>query len=345
VSELFVANLVARVGMLPSVYCLLCAVVRFDTIVGAMTAAPAMETSPAPDDSIRKRLNLNSEKDEDLIRLANQEQAVLLCAVAPYRSVRLSPVDEIWASIGLHEEFAIEAIIEDVASLQQPVKKLMLLLNTPGGGLHSSYKVAKALRKAFDEIEVYVPHMAASGGTLISLTGNKIVMGPMSQLSPVDPQVVYRNRRVSALFVRHAFNRISKLFETKTKEEAPYPHQALADKLDPILMEVDSAAVNTAHQYVRKILDLAQYDEETAQEIAGMLIFGYPDHDSDIDYEGAEGLGIRVERHDASSRNLKVWRLMRSWLGKYLYAESGTHTIRYVFPESVTGQAGHANEA
>jgi hypothetical protein len=302
---------------------------------------------PPPADVIRKRLNFKEERDDGLQNLANEEQAVLLCAVAPYRSVRISPVDEVFASIGLHEEFAIEALIEDVASLQQTCKKLMLLLNTPGGGLHSSYKVAKALRNAFDDIEIYIPHMAASGGTLIALTANKIVMGPMSQLSPVDPQVVYKGRRVSALFVRHAFNRICKLFETKTKDEAPYPHQALADKLDPILMEVDSASVNTGYQYVKRILEASRYDDATAEAIATLLIFGFADHDSDIDYDGAKDLGLRVERHDASPRNIKVWRLMRSWLGKYLYVESGTHTIRYVFPAVVVEAPpeGSTNEA
>ena len=315
--------------------------------LATMSTAPALADPILPEqlpaDVIRKRLNLKEEKDSDLINLANEEQAVLLCAVAPYRTVRISPIEEVRASIGLHEEFAIEALIEDVSSLQQQSKRLMLLLNTPGGGLHSSYKVAKALRKTFDHIEVFVPHMAASGGTLISLIADKIVMGPMSQLSPVDPQVIYRDRRVSALFVRHAFNRICKLFETKTKDEAPYPHQALANKLDPILMEVDNAAVKTGFQYVKKILEISKYDDETADDIAAMLIFGFPDHDSDIDYEGAEGLGLRVERHDATPRNLKVWRHMRSWLGKYLYAESGTHTIRYVFPASVVPQSAAHN--
>jgi len=272
-----------------------------------------------------------------LLQLAGEEQAVLLCIIAPSRSLRISPVGEIRASIGVNEEFAIEAIVDDLEALTHPPQKLMVLLHTPGGGLHSSFKVARALRRAFTQIEIFVPHTAASGGTLIALTGNKIIMGPMSQLSPVDPQVIYKSRRVSALFVRVAFNRICKLFETKTKDEAPYPHQALADKLDPVLMEGDYAAVTTSFQYAREILKLAGYTTDDCLSIAWDLVYSFPDHDSDIDYAKADELGLRVERHNASERNKKVWRIMRSWLGTYLYEESGTHIIRYVFPNQGEG--------
>lgn len=296
---------------------------------------PPLPSIPEPPDEIRARLNLEAEKDPELQKLANDEKAVLLCMVAPYRTVRISPVDEVRASIGLHEEFAVEAVLEEIASKRVSFERLLLLLNTPGGGLHSSFKVARALRDSFKHIEIFVPHMAASGGTLISLIADKIIMGRMSQLSPVDPQLPYKGRRVSALFVRHAFNRLCKVFETKTRDEAPYPHQALAEKLDPVLMEVDHAAVRTALGYAVQILSQSGYDEEKANEIASELVFGYPDHDSDIDVDLADGLGLRVERYDSSTRNRLVWTMMRRWLGKYLYVESRTHAIRYVFPTSL----------
>ena len=130
--------------------------------VASPAAAP-----PAPiPDFIRDTLNLQVETDPALVDLANQEDAVLVCAIAPYRSVRVSPVEEISASIGLHEEFAFEALIDEISTRQPGLDKIILLLNSPGGDLHASFKVARALRKAFQKIEVFVPHVAASGGTL-----------------------------------------------------------------------------------------------------------------------------------------------------------------------------------
>jgi hypothetical protein len=225
--------------------------------------APALPPIAEPPDEIRSRLNLEAEKDSELQKLADEEKAILLCVVAPYRTVRISPVDEVRAVIGLHEEFAVEAVLEEIVTKGVHSEKLLLLLNTPGGGLHSSFKVARALRDSFKYIEILIPHMAASGGTLISLIADKIIMGRMSQLSPVDPQLPYKGRRVSALFVRHAFNRLCKVFETKTRDEAPYPHQALAEKLDPVLMGRPCSGANSVR------VCLASVDSVRVRRIRG----------------------------------------------------------------------------
>jgi len=62
----------------------------------------------------------------------------------------------------------------------------LLLLNSFGGQVSSSFKVAQAIRKNFKYITVFIPHIAASGGTLIVLCGNELVMGDMSNLTPID---------------------------------------------------------------------------------------------------------------------------------------------------------------
>lgn len=305
-----------------------------------MSTAPKPKAEPVPikaevpppiPDIIRETLNLKEDSDEMLVRLATDEKAVLLCVIAPYRAVRISPVEEVSASIGLHEEFAFEALIDEINTRGFSDYKIMCLLNSPGGGLHSSFKVARALRQSFKEIEIYVPHMAASGGTLIALTGQKIVMGIMSQLSPLDPQVIYKGRQISALCFRHAYDRLCEKFEKKAKDEAPYPEQALVDKLDPYLMEDWNCSIGTAEQYVEEILKLAGYGDNSPK-IARELIHNFVDHDSDINVDTAEKIGLRVEKHDASERNKKIWRLFRYWLGQFLFQEAGTHVIRYVLP-------------
>jgi ClpP class serine protease len=44
--------------------------------------------------------------------------------------------------------------------------------------------IAKTLRKNFSKIRVYIPHVAASGATLIAISADEIVMGEISRLSP-----------------------------------------------------------------------------------------------------------------------------------------------------------------
>ena len=299
----------------------------------------AAPPEPIPD-FIRDTLNLRVEDDQVLVNLANEENAVLVCAIAPYRSVRVSPVEEVSASIGLHEEFAFEALIDEINEVYTEARegsgKMIFLLNSPGGGMHSAFKVARAIREAFSHIEVFVPHVAASGGTMIALTGDKIIMGRMSQLSPLDPQVMYKGSRISALAFRHAYNRLSGMFAKKTKDEAPYPQQALTDKLDPFIMEEWNATIQTAEVYVKTILQLSGYQQDVAEKIARALVTEFPAHDADINCDMAKELGIRAERNDESERNNKIWRLFRAWLGKYLFEEAGTHVLRYIVPTGDT---------
>ena len=123
---------------------------------------------------------------ENLLKISTREKAVLMACIAPYVGKQVSPTKILTAEMGISEEFAIETAIEQIRE-QTNANRLFLLLNSPGGFVSSSYKVARALRSNYKEIKVFVPHIAASGGTLVALAGNQIVMGLMSQLSPIDP--------------------------------------------------------------------------------------------------------------------------------------------------------------
>lgn len=306
---------------------------HFGSIPPTKSDPPAVQPAAIPDE-IRNVLNFEEERDPQLVQLATEEDAVLICAVAPYTSLRVSPVYVVSASIGLHEEFAFEAVIDEIITRSMDTKKIMLLLNTNGGVMHSCFKVARALRTTFKKMEIYVPHIAASGGTLVALAGDKIVMGLMSQLSPLDPQVPYNGVQISALTCGRFYERMCKYFEDKTKEEAPYPAQAIVEKIDPFQMEEWQRDVDTAEAYAKHILTIADYKPEDASRIAKALVRDFSQHDSDINYQVAKDLGLRVERHSDSQRNQRIWRHFRTWLGKFFMEESGTHVVRYVFPES-----------
>ena len=106
----------------------------------------------------------------------------------------------------------------------------------------------------------------------------------------------------------------------------------MADRFDPYIMEDWNSAIQTAEIYATEILKLANYQQAVAARLASVLIHEFSDHDYDINFDLAQTLGIRVEKNDATDRNKKVWRYFRAWLGKYLFEESATHQIRYVFP-------------
>ena len=83
-------------------------------------------------------------------------------------------------------------------------KGLDLVLHTPGGVTTATECLVKYIRKIFKlNINVIVPQLAMSAGTLIACSAKKIFMGKESSLGPVDPQ--YHN--VPAQGVIKEFNR------------------------------------------------------------------------------------------------------------------------------------------
>ena len=67
-------------------------------------------------------------------------------------------------------------------------KGVDLILHTPGGSLDATDAIGQYLKKIFsNNIRVIVPHLAMSGGTLLSFASREIIMGSHSSLGPTDP--------------------------------------------------------------------------------------------------------------------------------------------------------------
>lgn len=68
-------------------------------------------------------------------------------------------------------------------------KPVDLVLHTPDGQYHAALQIARAFRNHKGRTRVFVPHVAMSGGTLIALGADEIIMDPDAVMGPVDPQV------------------------------------------------------------------------------------------------------------------------------------------------------------
>src|SRR6516164_2788864 len=64
-----------------------------------------------------------------------------------------------------------------------------LVLHTPGGLVLAAMQIARAVEAHKAKVTVYVPVYAMSGGTLIALAADEIVLGEFSVLGPIDPQI------------------------------------------------------------------------------------------------------------------------------------------------------------
>jgi ClpP class serine protease len=66
---------------------------------------------------------------------------------------------------------------------------LDMILHTPGGLVLAALQIAQAIRDHKSKVTVFVPHYAMSGGALIALAADQIVMCKHSVLGPIDPQL------------------------------------------------------------------------------------------------------------------------------------------------------------
>ncbi len=81
-----------------------------------------------------------------------------------------------------------EAIIRAIRTTP-PNMPIMLILHTPGGLVLAASQIAKALKSHPAKKVVVIPHYAMSGGTLIALAADEIIMDPNAVLGPLDPQL------------------------------------------------------------------------------------------------------------------------------------------------------------
>jgi ClpP class serine protease len=84
-----------------------------------------------------------------------------------------------------------------------------LVLHTPGGLVLAAMQIARAVEAHKAKVTVYVPVYAMSGGTLIALAANEIVLGEFSVLGPIDPQSLDSRLRVLSKPATRSLSRVS----------------------------------------------------------------------------------------------------------------------------------------
>ena len=187
-----------------------------------------------------------------------------------------------------------------------------------------------AIRRSFSDITVFVPHMAASGGTILALTGNRIRMGIMSHLSPVDVQIWHKGNYMSANSMLVAETEIDKRLSMKSIDELSYLQRHLAESFDPATLVELAGTVDMGVIYLDRILKEAGYEEQKRKNMTQKLIFDLPAHGFVIQADLAKEIGIAVED---SSTSAEEWEMMREWFWRYIDKAEDRHFVRYVIPK------------
>src|SRR6187455_1249113 len=149
-----------------------------------------------------------------------------------------------------------------------------LIIHTPGGIVLAAMQIARAVEAHPAKVTAYVPVYAVSGGTLIALAADEIVLGEFSVLGPIDPQIA---GMPAASIVR-------------ARDSKPVEHVfdltlVLADVSEKALAQVKRGAVE---------LLTPRMEQAAAEALAAKLAGGHWTHDYALTASEARQLGLPV---------------------------------------------------
>ncbi|MBP8626352.1 MAG: ATP-dependent Clp protease proteolytic subunit [Syntrophorhabdales bacterium] len=151
---------------------------------------------------------------------------------------------------------------------------LDIILQTPGGLVLAALQIARAIQSHKGKVTVFVPHYAMSGGTLIALAADEIVMCKHSVLGPIDPQL---GQFPAASLI--------KVVEQKPIAEIDDQTLIMADLGRKAIQQLEAAATSLLARHM---------EEDVARALATKLATGTWTHDYPISAEEARSLGLPV---------------------------------------------------
>jgi ClpP class serine protease len=156
-----------------------------------------------------------------------------------------------------------------------PEMPIDLVLHTPGGLVLAAMQIARAVEAHPAKVTVFVPVYAMSGGTLIALAADEIVLGEFSVLGPIDPQIA--GFPAASIVKARDSKPLAQVFDLTL---------VLADVGEKALAQVKRGAVE---------LLTPRLDHASAEALAAKLAGGHWTHDYALTATEAKELGLPVK--------------------------------------------------
>src|SRR5262249_44895326 len=121
----------------------------------------------------RKIAQIERQRGSRVIVMVHRQETMALLGFPLLRYIDINDSEEVLRAIHMTDD--------DVP--------LDIVLHTPAGLVLAAVQIARAIRAPKGKVSVFVPHHAMSGGTLIALAADEIVMCEHAVLGPIDPQL------------------------------------------------------------------------------------------------------------------------------------------------------------
>jgi len=207
---------------------------------------------------IRLLRSLEEKRGSRLIALIHREESMSFLGFPMARYINIEDSEQVLRAIKLTDD-------------NVPID---ILLHTPGGLVLAAEQIANAISRHPAKVTVFVPHYAMSGGTMIALSADEIVMDDNAVLGPVDPQV-------------GQYPAVSILNVVDQKDVNKVDDQTL------ILADISRKAVRQVKATIRRIA-CPTYPPEVVERLAEELASGKWTHDYPLSVEEIRSLGLKI---------------------------------------------------
>ena len=219
----------------------------------------------------RQRLiaRIERQRGSRVILLVHRQETMSVLGFPVFRYIDVNDSEEVLRAIHLTD----------------PAVPIDIVLHTPGRLVLASLQIARAIHKHQGKVTAFVPHYAMSGGTLIALAADEIVMSEYAVIGPVDPQLG-----------QHPAASILKAVAKKPVAKVDDDTLILADQAEKAMTQLRDS--------VQDLLT-GKIPQEKVEQLARLLSEGTWTHDHPITFEVAKSFGLPV-RSDISTEFLDL---------------------------------------
>jgi ClpP class serine protease len=233
--------------------------------------------------------NFQQQRKSRVILLIHRQESISLLGIPISRYITIEDSEQILRAI----------------RLTPPDVPIDLILHTPGGLVLATEQIARALIRHPAQVTVFVPHYAMSGGTMLALAADEIVMDANAVL--VDPQL--GNFPAASII---------KVVEDKPISEI--------DDQTLIMADLSRKAIDQVQRFVRTLLKdnipKEKVKPENIETIVESLTTGRVTHDYPITVEEATEMGLPI--------TVGLPRIIYELMDMYPQPQGGRPTVQYI---------------
>jgi ClpP class serine protease len=219
---------------------------------------PAIKQRMVNASRTRMLSQIEQERGSRIILLAHRQETLGFLGFPFFRYIDINDAEQVIRAIKLTDK-------------EVPID---IVLHTPGGLVLASLQIARAIARHPGKVTAIIPHYAMSGGTLIALAADEIVMSEHAVLGPVDPQI--GNVPAASLL---------RVIDKKPIERVDDETLIMADQAD--------MAIRQLREAVKELL-CSRFDPTACESLASRLSDGHYTHDYAITADEARDMGLVV---------------------------------------------------